>query len=202
MRIGHRLTMLAALVAGGATVAAAQNQILIGPTIGLNSAKSTGDNQEDASRRTGLHLGGFASISLGRHLAIQPEVTYTSKGSKWVDDDAEIKIGYIQVPVLARYRFASEDARFRPYVMFGPAFAFKAGCTLIVSGSEYECSDETTAVAGTDFGLMFGAGAELGRAQFSIRYDRGLKNINGDGPANVKNQVIKIAVGYGFRLGR
>ena len=129
-------------------------------------------------------------------------MTYTSKGSKWVDDDAEIKIGYIQIPVLARYRFASEDARFRPYVMFGPAFAFKAGCTLIVSGSEYECSDETTAVAGTDFGLMFGAGAELGRAQFSIRYDRGLKNINGDGPANVKNQVIKIAVGYCFRLGR
>ena len=62
MRIGHRLTMLAALVAGGATGAAAQNQILVGPTIGLNSAKSTGDNQEDASRRTGPHLGGFASI--------------------------------------------------------------------------------------------------------------------------------------------
>lgn len=200
MRIGHRVTLLAALVAGAAPLAA-QTKVLVGPTLGINSAKNTGDNQEDASRRTGLHLGGFASFSLGR-LAIQPEVTYTSKGSKWVDDDAEIKIGYIQVPLLARYRFASEDARFRPYVMFGPAVAFKAGCTLIVSGGEYECSDETTAVAGTDFGLMFGAGAELGPAQFSIRYDRGLKNINGDGPANVKNQVIRFAVGYGFRLGR
>lgn len=202
MRTASRLFALTALAAGLTTMAEAQGRsLLVGPTIGLNSAKVTGDNQDDASRRTGFRLGGFASLTLGRHLAIQPEITYTTKGSKWTGQDAEIKIGYIQAPVLARYRFTL-GPQVTPFVMAGPAFSIKAGCTLIVDGDEMECNDNTTSVAGSDFGMIFGAGAEIGRAQLSLRYDLGLKNINGDGPANVKNQVVKLSVGYGFRLGR
>ena len=203
MRTIRCLLAVAAIALGSAPVALAQGKtILVGPTFGINSAKVTGDNQEDASRRTGLRLGGFASISLGQHLAIQPEIALTGKGSKWADQDAEIKIRYLQIPILARYRFGSSASGFAPFVMAGPAFAIKTGCTLTVDGDDMECNDQTTSVAGSDFGLIFGAGAELGRAQFSLRYDLGLKNINGDGPANVKNQTVKVSVGYGFRIGR
>ena len=202
MRTVRSLAAIAAILTGPAAAASAQNTLLVGPTLGINSAKVTGDNQDEASRRTGLRLGGFASLSLGRHLAVQPEITYSSKGAKWTGEDAEIKIGYIQVPVLARYRFASAPSRFAPYLLAGPAFAVKAGCTLIVDGQDHKCSEETTAVAGSDFGMILGAGAEFGNARFSLRYDLGLKNINGDGSANVKNQTLKVTVGYGFRLGR
>jgi Outer membrane protein beta-barrel domain len=202
MRSSSRWLPLLALFAGITSSAAAQEKLLVGPIFGINSSKIIGDNQEDASRRTGLRLGGFLSYSVSRKLSIQPEFAMTSKGTKWVDDDAEIKINYIQVPVLARLRFPSSKSSFAPYVMAGPAFAFKSGCSLIVEGQSYECSSETTAVAGSDFGLVFGAGAELGHAQFSLRYDMGLKNINGDGEANVKNRTVKLAVGYGFRIGK
>lgn len=201
MRTLHRYLALAALAAAAAPAAKAQQKTIIaGPSLGLNVAKVVGDNQDDASSRSGYRIGAFATIELSRNLSFQPELIYTGKGTKWVDDDADIKIGYIQIPLLARLRFPSASSRFIPYVMAGPAVAIKAGCTLTVEGDKHPCNDETTAVAGSDFGAVFGAGAELGAAQVSLRIDAGLKNINGDGPANVKNRAITMAVGYGFRV--
>lgn len=201
MRTTSRLLAAALSVAMAGTLSAQERIIHVGPTFGVNITKVTGDNQEDATTRTGIRVGGFATIGLGGNFALQPELVYTGKGASFPDDDAEIKIGYIQVPVLARMRLGSGQGKAAPYLLAGPAFAFKAGCSLIVDGDSMECSDNTTSVAGSDLSLILGAGVELGRGRVSVRWDKGLKNINGDGDANVKNQAFTIAVGYAFRLG-
>jgi len=202
MRTTPLLISIAALtVTAGAALHAQNRGITAGPRLDLNVARVVGDNQEDATSRTGFRIGAWASMDLSSNFSIQPEFVLSGKGSKWPDDDASIKISYLQIPVLAQYRF-TQGKSVIPYVLAGPALSFKAGCSLKYEGSNYECSEETTAVSGTDFGMIVGGGVHVGRAQVSLRYDMGLANINGDGEANVKNRAITLAVGYGFRVGR
>lgn len=201
MRFTSSLFAVAALASLGGTAAQAQKKsITIGPRIDLNVARVVGDNQDDATSRTGMRIGAWASMDLSEKFSIQPEFVLSGKGSKWPDDDASIKISYLQIPVLAQYRFTTGKT-VNPYLLAGPALSFKAGCNLQVEGSDYECSEETTAVSSTDFGMILGGGVHIGRAQLSLRYDLGLANINGDGEAVVKNRAFSVAVGYGFRLG-
>lgn len=192
---------LVSLAAAG-SLSAQERIIRVGPTFGVNITKITGDNQEDATTRTGIRAGGFATIGLGGNFALQPELVYTGKGANYPDDEAEIKIGYIQLPVLARLRIPTGQGKAAPYLIAGPAFAFKAGCTIVVEGESMDCDDTSTEVAGSDFGLILGAGLEVGQGRISVRWDQGLKNINADGPAKVKNRSLTIAVGYAFRAGR
>lgn len=200
MRITHSLLALTALTLASGTAAQAQKKgITVGPRLDLNIARVVGDNQDDATSRTGMRIGAWASMDLSEKFSIQPEFVLSGKGSKWPDDDASIKISYLQIPVLAQYRFTA-GRTVNPYVLAGPALSFKAGCNLQVEGSDYECSDQTTAVSSTDFGMILGAGVHIGRAQVSLRYDLGLANINGDGDAVVKNRAFNVAVGYGFRV--
>lgn len=201
MRFTQSLFALAALASLGGTTAHAQKKgITVGPRLDLNVARVVGDNQDDATSRTGMRIGAWASMDLSEKFSIQPEFVLSGKGSKFPDDDASIKISYLQIPVLAQYRFTT-GRTVNPYVLAGPALSFKAGCNLQVEGSDYECSAQTTAVSSTDFGLILGGGVHIGRAQVSLRYDLGLANINGDGDAVVKNRAFSVAVGYGFRIG-
>lgn len=202
MRTTRSFRAIAALATIAGTVAQAQSRaITVGPRLDLNMARVVGDNQEDATSRTGFRIGAWASMDLSSKFSIQPEFVLSGKGSKWPDDDASIKISYLQIPILAQYRF-TQGKSVTPYVLAGPALSFKAGCSLKYEGSDYECSNETTPVSGTDFGMIVGGGVHVGRAQVSLRYDMGLANINGDGEASVKNRAITLAVGYGFRVGR
>jgi len=201
MRFTSSVFAIAALATLGTSAAQAQGRtITVGPRIDLNVARVVGDNQDDASSRTGFRIGAWASMDLSQKFSIQPEFVLSAKGSEFPDDDASIKISYLQIPVLAQYRF-STGKTVNPYVLAGPALSFKAGCNLQVEGADYECSDETTSVSSTDFGMILGGGVHIGRAQVSLRYDLGLANINGDGAANVKNRAFTFAVGYGFRIG-
>jgi hypothetical protein len=201
MRITRSLFALAALATLGGTAAHAQKRITVGPRLDVNVARVVGDNQDDATSRTGIRIGAWASMDLNQKFSIQPEFVLSGKGSEFPDDDASIKISYLQIPVLAQYRF-STGKTVNPYLLAGPALSFKAGCTLTYEGDDMECNDQTTAVSSTDFGMILGGGVHIGRAQVSLRYDLGLANINGDGDAVVKNRTFSLAVGYGFSIGR
>lgn len=202
MRFTSSLFAIAMLATfGGSAVHAQKKTITVGPRLDLNVARVVGDNQDDATSRTGMRIGAWASMDLNAKFSIQPEFVLSGKGSKWPDEDASIKISYLQIPILAQYRLTTGKT-VNPYLLAGPALSFKAGCNLQVEGSDYACNEETTAVSSTDFGMILGGGVHIGRAQVSLRYDLGLANINGDGDAVVKNRAFSVAVGYGFRIGR
>jgi len=189
------------LLTPAASLAAQQRVIHAGPLLGGRVATITGDNQDDATSITTSVVGGFASVTFGR-LAVQSELTLARNGTDWPDEDASISIGYLRVPVLALWRFPGNGTRMVvPFITAGPAFAFKTGCTLTVDGDDHECNENTTAVSGSELGFIVGGGVEIGRLRASLRLDRGLSNINGDGPAVVKNHAVTLAVGYGFRIG-
>lgn len=67
--------------------------------------------------------------------------------------------------------------------------------------AEADCDDQTVQlqVEGTDFGLRFGAGVEIGRFMLGGRYQLGLTSIDeSSGNADIKNSVLAVTAGFRF----
>src|SRR5687768_2381617 len=82
-----------------------------GVKAGVNFANLSGDDVfGDNSTKIGFNVGGFAEIKLSEKFAIQPEILYSTQGTKseieGVDDDIFLNLSYLNVPVMARYYVA------------------------------------------------------------------------------------------------
>ncbi|MGE0441252.1 MAG: porin family protein [Gemmatimonadales bacterium] len=190
------LGMLALAASVPVRLHAQQRELAYGVTGAVNLARISGDNQEGNKSLLGFGFGGFLRTPLGGSLSLQPELAIMGKGSKF-EDDAKIRITYLELPVLARVAFGGSD-RARPFVVAGPALAVKAGCQLNVAGDKVGCNDQTTGVKSTDLSVVAGAGVESAKFAVSLRYLLGLTNINGNsgGVAVVKNRALSLQVAY------
>jgi hypothetical protein len=125
--------------------------------------------------------------------------------------ESELRIAYIEVPVLLKYTVGTSIAR--PYFFAGPYLAFKISCEAEVgTGSAsltFDCDeneDEDAEFKSTDFGAVFGAGFDydLGGVTLVVdgRYDLGLSTLV-DSPADpdVKNRAFAFLVGLSIPLG-
>lgn len=178
--------------------AAQSQEFRLGAKLGLNVASLGGDSYGVGSlgARTSFHIGGLAEIPLMGKLALQPELLYSSEGSDWsfgLGDD-NIKLDYIRVPVLAKYYFIeglSAEA--------GPVF----GVLVSANTDDRDVKDEYKT-----FDAAFGIGASYRLNMgvfFSLRYNKGLLNVNEDYVENgvtysYKNQsnVFQVSAGYTF----
>ena len=74
---------------------------------GVNLASISGDDYGLASldSRTGFHIGGLVEIPLVGKFSVQPEILYSSQGSKYnfFAQDGDIKLDYVTVPIMAKY---------------------------------------------------------------------------------------------------
>jgi hypothetical protein len=82
-------------------------------------------------RKTGVAAGIFMNFNFNGKVAIQPELIYSSKGGKAIKevhisnmqyrwfDKVDIKIHYLQLPVLLQYNFGGKI--WRPYLNVGPS---------------------------------------------------------------------------------
>src|SRR6187549_120261 len=61
------------------------------------------------SSKPGFHLGGLAHIHISPHFAVQPEIMYSTQGTKSdnINTETKLNLGYINIPVLAQYMFAN-----------------------------------------------------------------------------------------------
>jgi len=184
--------------------AQAQTALTVGPVVGLNFSTFGGKDAEGVNSRTGFLVGGYAAFQLSPRFVLEPALLFTQKGGG-VDFDGgqgTIKLTYVQVPLLGRLRFPSGG--FAPNLVFGPALGFRTGCT--ASGNQgpvevsVDCDEADVNLSSTDFSLILGAGLEVGRLLFSVRYDYGLTAVPGDSSGNVFNRVWSLIAQYGFRL--
>lgn len=186
-----------------------------GVKAGIASATFYGDDVEDAESRTAFWGGGFLTFQLSPMFAIQPELLYASKGAAGtggINDEvsAEFRIGYIDVPILAKFTVGTDDAR--PYFLAGPSVGIRVSCeveasnaavTLTVDCDEFEDGVE---ISSTDFGGVVGAGFDydMGRATLSVdgRVSLGLTSIAaGDSDADVKHRTFAFLAGVRIPLG-
>ena len=183
----------------------AQTGTRIGPMVGIVNSSFRGDDADDAGSRTSFLAGGFAWFPLSRQFALEPELLFVRKGAETTVEDVTgtLAIDYIEIPLLAQLRFSGQSVT--PYLVLGPAFSFKAGCTLSIESGDVElstdCGDADVGISDTDFSLIGGLGIEAQNFMVTLRYDHGLSQLPSEGDADAYNRAIAITFGYAFRLG-
>jgi opacity protein-like surface antigen len=150
---------------------------------GANFSNLEGDGIK-GSNYTSFHFGALVEAKVFENFAIQPELLYSSQGTK-VDAEGlkDINYSYITVPVLAKF-YLTEDGL---SLEAGPQFSF-----LIDENVKDQFEGEKF-----DFGVVGGLSYNITKNFFaSARYVVGLTDASRD--AEVTNRVIQLSVGYKF----
>lgn len=184
----------------------------VGVKAGLNLASLTPEEDEspDITRRRGLVAGAWIRHPLRDRLSLQLEGLLAEKGVEFdisalvgAPGSAELRLRYLEVPVLARVDAGAASTNTRFFVLGGvaPAFKLSARSKTTVNGAE-QTRDEDDEVEGFDAGLVAGAGVTFGRALIEGRYTHGLMRINtddNDPNDRVQNRVFSVTVGLRLR---
>lgn len=140
---------------------------MLGLKAGLNFSKF---NDDKAQSLGGFSGGGFLTYNLNEWLTLQPEIIFTMKGSKLVEQatgylpvEFDIRLNYVEIPVLAKVQFFS-DGTFRPHVFAGPFVSYL-----------------TENIRQVDYGVAFGTGFHLNFESnalvFDLRYSLGMRDV-------------------------
>lgn len=162
---------------------------------GLNLATlSINGSSSNYQNRAGFYGGLFAQVRVSPQLAIQPEVVYSSQGTKYDDGefDHSLKLNYVNIPVMLK-AFVGRGF----FAEVGPQVGFLTGVADKVNDVEtnaYETSDFKKSDVALGFGLGFSSAAGLG---LGARYNLGLIDINNSGLSNnIKNNVLQVGLTY------
>jgi hypothetical protein len=180
----------------------------VGVKAGINFASLPPEEDEhpDIPPRLGPIGGVWVQLASGGRFTFQAEGLYSEKGVHWnfsPDVKIEIRIRYVEFPLLARTSFGGAAAKTRVFVVGGLAPAFK----LSVRANGEFFGRESTRDAGEDIepfdlGLLGGVGVEFGHAQLEARYTHGLLGINTDDNEpndRLNNRVFSLTIGFRIR---
>ncbi len=142
----------------------------------------------------GYHLGGFATIGLGKKLGIQPEVLFnqvnvdTSSAFSAVyqfNKVSKVKLSYLSIPLLLNI-----NANKFVTLQVGPQFGIlmNKGNTLVQNGKN--------AFKGGDFSMVGGLQLNISHIRLFGRYGVGLSNLNDiDNKEKWKSQSVQLGLG-------
>jgi hypothetical protein len=179
---------------------------------GLNVANQSysGDASPSPTSLIGVNIGAFVDFKIADKLYFQPEVLYSTQGSKfnltvpnpndgiYYATENTFKLSYINIPVMLKY-YAAEKFSLEA----GPQIGFLVDSKLQVNVLGQSVLQEADDVFETlDFGFNLGAGYDITK-KFSagVRYNIGLANIAKTEPGDnskIKNNVFSISLGYKF----
>ncbi|MEC4050171.1 porin family protein [Flavobacterium sp. SUN046] len=172
-------------------------EVKFGVKGGLNLMKIS-DEQVKGTSTVGFHLGGLAAIKLSDKFTLQPELLYSTKGTKESYYGIEMKtnLSYIDLPIMAKY-FIVEGLSVEAGPQIGYLVSAKGS-----SNSEYAVFENNFKTI--DYGLNLGTGYELKEGLlFQLRYYFGLADISKAIPyydMNPKTHIngLQVSVGYKF----
>jgi hypothetical protein len=176
-------------------------QIGLGIKGGVNFANVGGaDAAPNSKTLTGFAAGGYLEISLPLLFTIQPEILYSQKGFT-ADENifgTNVKVtgnlNYLEIPVLVKYSFPVPVVK--PSLYVGPAMGIllsaKAKAEALGQSTETDIKDQTTSM---DWGLVFGASANIAIITVDVRYTLGLTSLDKNSSSKAYNRVFSIMVG-------
>lgn len=147
-----------------------------GIALGFTSSSSNAKNV-DANSIGRYHFGLTAELPIAYGFAVQPAVYYQTKGTRLSEVGPEnfkldAKAAYLEVPV--QIQWGPDLVAFRPYVFAEPFVGY--GLFAKAKRSENGASPmKTTSFKGAgmarwEYGLGLGAGIDIWRIQFSVKY--------------------------------
>jgi len=167
------------------------------------SALNTGGNQlsDLGSSNIGFHIGLYSTIDL-ELFAIQPEVYYSMQGGKYSVNNTqefEMKMSFIQIPLLGRYNFLEYF-----HALLGPQFGIPIISEVVKTGSGEDYKDYTKSL---EISSVIGVGLTIPEYGISgsLRWVKGFsdmidaENVSGSGNVtSLKNSMIQISASYAF----
>ncbi|SHI54215.1 porin family protein [Pseudozobellia thermophila] len=162
-----------------------------GVKAGLNIANIGGSNYYgnlgSFGSKVSFHLGGVAEIPISEKMAIQPELLYSSQGTKWSygSNGDNLTLDYVNLPILGKY-----------YIIEGLSAEAGPLVGFLISDNV----DDEDRFKKLDVAFAIGASYKLNaNIFFSLRYNKGIANINGsDVSGSSQNNVVQISAGYAF----
>lgn len=177
--------------------------------VGAGASIKGGNESLSLDSRMGFNAGVNVDIPLMQSLHVQTGLFFQQKGAKWEEEGYTEKYNptYLQLPVLASYRYAFSDAC-ELQVNVGPYFALGlGGKAKMEEGDELveddffggENDEESMRMKKFDMGLQFGAGVTVAKHYYlGFSYDLGLTNIARGKKETWKNRAWMINLGYNF----
>jgi len=171
-------------------------QIKYGLKAGLNASNLSFPNLPNKAERLGFHVGIFSEIPFSDFIAIQPELSYSTKGAKFrpLNEKQVIVLDYVDFLLPLSFKLSAFDLNVGPYVSY------------LVSKPDYKYSDKNLVLLNgfnkIDAGLSAGLYYNLNKIVFGFRYNQGFLNIADENLrlliGNGKNAVGQISLGYKF----
>ena len=168
---------------------------------GLNFSNLYTDNVDDNNVLTGFNAGLYAKFPISNNIAIQPEISYTTKGAElvynnaFVQGTAKFNVNYIEVPVLLVMNITDNfNVHVGPYAAYMVSGKTTNDSKLISTRTELDTNDFNK----FDAGLAGGVGIDLDVVNFGVRYNYGLTKIEKDDSfisSDAKNSVLSAYIG-------
>lgn len=173
---------------------------------GLNFSNLYTDQVDDNNVLTGFNAGLYAKFPIAKGIAIQPEISYTTKGAELVYNNAFAKgtskfnVNYIEVPVLLVMNITDNfNVHVGPYAAYMVSGKTETDSNIFTSENQLDTNDFNK----FDAGIAGGVGVDLDALNFGVRYNYGLTNIGKErnfGGTNytfpdAKNSVLSVYVG-------
>ena len=188
-----------------------QNVTRVGVKGGVNFSNfRIGDDFADNNIKAGLNLGLFFKMPVSDAVAIQPEILYSSKGSKleynnFLQGEGEYRFNfnYLELPVLAVISLGDHfNIHAGPYVSYLTSVNIK---DMQEDGSIQGVKDlNEKNFNRIDYGLAAGIGADFNGFIAGVRYNYGLNEVGESGSLSgqvlndSRNSVGTIYIGFGF----
>ena len=170
---------------------------------------------EDENIKVGVNLGVFAKVPITSFLAIQPELLYTSVGSKITygrstianvfgiePGEVRFNLNYIQLPVALAVNIGPLNVHAGPYLAYLASANIKDLEASDLSSNtiqELDRDDFNT----FDYGAVIGVGFDVGNLTLGARYNYGLREVGKEDLAggltnDSKNSAAAIYIGFGL----
>jgi hypothetical protein len=187
-----------------------QNVTRFGVKGGVNFSNFRVDEIADNNIKAGLNLGLFFKMPVSEAVAIQPEILYSSKGSKLEYDnfaqgegEYRFNFNYLELPVMAVFSIGDNFN-----IQAGPYVAYLANVNIKdmkEGGSIQGVQDlKESNFNRFDYGLAAGIGGDFNGFNAGIRYNYGLNEVGESGAlsgqllSNSKNSAATVYIGFGF----
>jgi hypothetical protein len=173
----------------------AQDKLNTGLNIGYVSSTFIGSGipHKDLAPVSSAIIGGYFRYRLNDKFSIQPEIDFYTKGAKinTIDNLYEyVYLNYLEIPVLFVFKLRNEK-KLQPIIIAGPALSINTGA----SGSSGYLND----VKRVDAGFITGAGIEVWKLSFQVRYDYGVVRFDKSSQdLNLRNSALSVLVGFNF----
>lgn len=168
---------------------------------GLNFSNLYTNTVDDNNVLTGFNAGLYAKFPITNSIAIQPEISYTTKGAELVYNNAfaqgtaKFNVNYIEVPVLLVMNITENfNIHVGPYAAYMVSGKTTNDSNFGSSESELDTNDFNK----FDAGLAGGVGIDLDALNFGVRYNYGLTKLGKDNAffsSDAKNSVLSAYIG-------